>query len=315
MLCSVACRFLCLLPTKRLNLMLEHNHPTPVKPQRVVILGASGFVARDLVRHLNDQLIDYRAIGSDEIDLLHPACVSLLQAAVRKGDALVITACLTPDKGRDVGTLMKNLAMAQHLAAFIEVAALSQVIHISSNAVYDDRDSPIREASKREPTDLYSLMHIARERIMGFATAKSETPLCLLCPCAIYGAEDTHNSYGPNRFFRTAIKDRKITLFGRGEETRDHVYIKDVTRLIGHCLTHRSEGTLNAVSGASYAFWEVAAKVAHLCGPGVRIEHLPQGGPVTHQSFDVADRIKAFPKFAPITLDDSFAEVFRQIGG
>ena len=47
--------------------MLEHNHPTPVKPQRVVILGASGFVARDLVRHLKGQQIDHRAIGSDEI--------------------------------------------------------------------------------------------------------------------------------------------------------------------------------------------------------------------------------------------------------
>ena len=52
--------------------MLDHNHPTPVKPQRVVILGASGFVARDLVRHLKDQQIDYRALGWGSRDRHRP---------------------------------------------------------------------------------------------------------------------------------------------------------------------------------------------------------------------------------------------------
>jgi nucleoside-diphosphate-sugar epimerase len=173
----------------------------------------------------------------------------------------------------------------------------------------------IRETSVRQPTDLYSLMHIAREQMLAFATAKTKTPLCLFCPCAIYGAGDTHNSYGPNRFLRSAIKDRTIRLFGRGEETRDHIYIEDISRLVTLCLLHRSSGIVNAVCGDAVTFEVVAAKVAKLAGPDVKIEYLPRGGPVTHRHFDVTERIRAFPEFKPTPLAQGLAECFRQLTG
>lgn len=293
--------------------MLQHRHSSPVKPQRAVILGASGFVASNLARHLNEQQIKHRAIGSNEIDLLQPQSVSELQAAIYDGDALVITSGLTPDKGRDIGTLMNNLKMAQNLATFIETAPLSQVIYISSDSVYDGNVLPIRESSTRQPRDLYSLMHIAREQIMKFATAKQKTPLCIFCPSAIYGAGDTHNSYGPNRFFRTALSERKITLFGNGEEMRDHIFIDDVVHLIELCLQHRTEGVINAVSGTTVTFHELASKIAELCEPNVRIENHLRDSPVSHRNFDVNERTKAFPSFIPTPLDDGLAKTFLEL--
>lgn len=295
--------------------MLHHHQSSPAKPSRVLILGASGFVARDLVRYLTREQIEYRAIGSNEIDLLRPESVGQLQAEIRKDDAVVVTSGLTPEKGKDVQTLMKNLAMGQHVAAALESSPCAQVIYISSDAVYDWRDNLIRETSVRQPTDLYSLMHIAREQMLAFATAKTKTPLCLFCPCAIYGAGDTHNSYGPNRFLRSAIKDRTIRLFGRGEETRDHIYIEDISRLVTLCLLHRSSGIVNAVCGDAVTFDVVAAKVAKLAGPDVKIEYLPRGGPITHRHFDVTERIRAFPEFSPTPLAQGLAECFRQLTG
>jgi UDP-glucose 4-epimerase len=293
--------------------MLQHRHSSPVKPQRAVILGASGFVASNLARHLNEQQIKHRAIGSNEIDLLQPQSVSELQTAICDGDALVITSGLTPDKGRDIGTLMNNLKMAQNLATFIETALLSQVIYISSDSVYDGNVLPIRESSTRQPRDLYSLMHIAREQILKFATAKQNTPLCIFCPSAIYGAGDTHNSYGPNRFFRTALSERKITLFGNGEEMRDHIFIDDVVQLIELCLQHRTEGVINAVSGTTVTFHELASKIAGLCNYDVRIESQARHSQVAHRHFDVTERIKAFPSFIPTPLDDGLAKTFLEL--
>jgi UDP-glucose 4-epimerase len=295
--------------------MLTHHQVNPAKPSRVVILGSSGFVARDLVRHLASEQIEHRAIGSKEIDLLEPESVGRLQSEIRKDDALVITSGLTPEKGKDVPTLMKNLTMGQHLAAALENAACAQVIYISSDGVYDWRDSLIRETSVRQPTDLYSLMHIAREQMLAFATAKTNTPLCLFCPCAIYGAGDTHNSYGPNRFLRSAIKERTIRLFGHGEETRDHVYIRDISRLIILCLLRRSSGIINAVSGEAVTFDAVATAIAALAGTDVKVEYLPRGGPITHRHFDVTERIRAFPEFKPTPLAEGLAECFRQLTG
>lgn len=295
--------------------MLHHHETQPTKPKRVLVLGSSGFVARDLVRHLAREQIEHRAIASSEIDLLRPESVTQVQAEIREEDALVVTSGLTPDKGKDVETLMKNLRMGQHLAAALENTPCRQVIYISSDAVYDWRESLIRETSPRQPADLYSLMHVAREQILSFVLGKAKVPLCLFCPCAIYGAGDTHNSYGPNRFLRSAIKDRKITLFGNGEETRDHIYIEDISRLITLCLLHRSAGIINAVSGEAVTFHDVAVQIQKLCGPDVKMECLPRGGPITHRHFDVTERVRAFPEFIPSSLGAGLAECFRQLTG
>lgn len=293
--------------------MLHHHHSTPVHPRRVVILGASGFVSRDLARHLLRQGLEHRAVGSVEIDLIQPASAGQLREAIREDDALVITSGLTPDKGRDIATLMKNLAMAQNIASFLETGRCSHVVYISSDAVYDGGESLLRETSSCRPSDLYSLMHLAREQILAFATAKSKTPLCIVRPCAIYGAGDTHNSYGPNRFFRAALKDRKVSLFGNGEEMRDHIYVEDVSRLVGLCLMHRSAGIVNAVSGTAISFGELARRIAGCCGPDVTLEFLPRNSPVTHRHFDVTERIRAFPSFVPTPLDQGLAETFGQL--
>lgn len=296
-----------------MTIMLEHRHTTPQKPRRVVVLGASGFIARDLRRELAKREIEHRAIASDEIDLLKPESVGQLEMTLSENDALVITSCLTPDKGKDVATLMKNLTMARHVCQLLERIRCAHIIYISSDAVYDWRESLIRESSVRQASDLYSLMHIAREQMLTFAAAKSKIPLCLFCPCAIYGACDTHNSYGPNRFFRTAMKDRTITLFGGGEETRDHIYIEDVSRLLDFCLRHRSAGIINAVSGKAVTFHEVASRIAKLVGPDVKIECLPRGGPITHRHFDVTERIKAFPSFSATPLENGLAASFLRL--
>ena len=293
--------------------MLKHHHSSPAKPERVLILGASGFIARDLARHLAEEKIEYRAIASSEIDFLQPQSVAQLQSAISQGDALVMTSGITPNKGRDVGTLMKNLTMAQHVAAALEAAPCAHLVYISSDAVYDWRENLIRETSVRQPIELYGLTHVVREQILTLAAAKAKIPLCIFCPCAIYGASDTHNSYGPNRFLRGAIKDRTIALFGRGEETRDHIFIEDVSRLIALCLLHRSAGTINAVSGKAVTFHEVALKIAQLAGPDVRIEYLPRNAPITHRQFDVTERLKAFPFFAPTPLEEGLAASFLRL--
>ena len=293
--------------------MFQHHWATPTKPERVLILGASGFVARDLARHLAREKMEYRAVSSSEIDLLQPGSVAQLPSVMKAGDAVVFTSGITPDKGKDVETLMKNLTMAQHVAAALEAAKCAHLIYISSDAVYDWHDGLIRETSVRHSSDLYGLMHIAREKILTFAAAQAKIPFCIFCPCAIYGAGDTHNSYGPNRFLRSAIKDRTITLFGRGEETRDHIYIEDVSRLITLCLMHRSAGTINAANGQAITFGELASMIAGLAGPEVKITCLPRQTPVTHRHFDVTERLTAFPSFIPTPLSEGLKASFGQL--
>ena len=293
--------------------MLTHKNESHVKPSRVVILGAGGFLAPELARLLAADGVSVRAIGSKEIDLIAEGAAEKLAGEIREGDVVVMAAALTPDKGRDIATLMKNLRMGEQVCAALGKVKPAQFVYISSDGVYDARfSSLLNEDSTCEPADLYCLMHVAREKMLDQTCRAAGIPLVIVRPCAIYGPGDTHNSYGPNRFVRTAQKDGKITLFGGGEEKRHHVYVSDVAEVIRLCILHGSTGIINAVTGEAVAFGEVAERIAALTG--AKVERLPRGAGsvITHRHFDTSALAKAFPDFKATPLETGLQ---RTIGG
>ena len=293
--------------------MIKHHHVSPKKPNRVVILGATGFVARDLAGHLAGLGIETLAVGSAQVNLLEPESVAKLKDLIRPEDSLVITSALTPEKGKDVRTFMKNLTMVSHVCAFFENTRCAHVIYLSSDAVYDDSSPLVRETTPRTGLGLYGIMHVAREEMLQFALGTAKIPLCIVRPCAIYGGGDTHNSYGPNRFLRTAIYNRKITLFGNGEEQRDHVCVRDVSRFLILCLQHQTEGAINCVSGVAISFHTLAQNIIAFCTHPVELECLPRAAPVSHRHFDVSLRLREFPAFRCTPLETGLAETFSEL--
>lgn len=265
--------------------MLSHRNPDPQKPGRVLILGARGFISRHLQNWCAAQGIDCLPVGSNEIDLTDTANAPRLARLVQPGDAVVMGSILTPDKGRDYAALMRNLRMAETVCLALERSPCAHFVYLSSDAVYDAHQIPLDEDSTREPTDMYALAHIAREMMLGTLLNAKGIPLCILRLTAIYGPGDTHSSYGPNRFTRSALKDGRIELFGRGEEHRSHVYIEDAVKLIGLALLHQSAGTLNVAICPTVSFMTVAKQVIRLTSKPVRIEYLPRTVPITHRPY------------------------------
>lgn len=293
--------------------MIKHHFSASVKPARVVIFGAGGFVARDLTAHLSTVGIDHLAVGSSRIDLAAPDADAQIKSILRPDDVLVVTSALTPDRGKDVRTFMKNLAMASSICAAVETSQCAQVVYLSSDSVYDEQATLIRESTPRSPSNLYGMMHAAREQMLQTALARQKIPLCLVRPSAIYGAGDTHNAYGPNRFLRSAVAQRTIALFGNGEEQRDHIYIKDVSRFLELCVTRRTEGAVNLVTGTAASFRHVAECVSGIVPGQVQFEPLPRSGPITHRHFDVSERVAAFPEFQTTPLERGLEAMHREI--
>jgi UDP-glucose 4-epimerase len=284
--------------------MLEHTQTPPRAPERVVVLGASGFVAGALIVHLERKGTPVRAIGRTEIDLTAQGAGDSLGEELRDGDALVFLSAVTPDKGRGTDAFLANVQMGAAVCAAIAVKPLRHVVYVSSDAVYPFTGGATSEESCAEPTDLYGAAHLAREIMVRDA---AKCPVAILRPTMIYGAGDTHNSYGANRFRRMARKDGRIVLFGEGEETRDHMPIGDVVALIDLVLEHWSSGTLNLVSGRSVSFGDLARMVAAHFSPPVEIAALPRQVPITYRKFDAAAIARAFPQFRPTPLEVGLA--------
>ncbi len=284
--------------------MLQHHNATPTKPARVVVLGSRGFIGRHLIAHLKDEAISALAVGSDQIDLTGADAGERLAAVLRADDAVVMLNAITPDKGRDIDTMMRNLAMAHAVCVALAKQPVAHMVYVSSDAVYPFTAGLVSENSPAAPIDLYGSMHRTRE-IMFESTVKA--PLAIVRPTLVYGADDSHNSYGPNRFRRQAAKDGKITLGGEGEETRDHIAVQDLVRLIGVIVSHRSAGKLNLATGRSVSFQELARLVAAQFDRPVEIVFTPRGSPVTHRTFDVTACRKAFPTFVFTPLRDGLS--------
>jgi nucleoside-diphosphate-sugar epimerase len=196
--------------------------------------------------------------------------------------------------------LMQNLRMGEAVCAALAAVTVSHVLYISSDAVYADDANPVTEESYCAPSTLHGMMHAARELMLKSATG---APVAMLRPTLVYGAADPHNGYGPNRFRRQAERREPITIFGEGEERRDHVLVEDVAELALLMLRHRSRGALNAVTGVSTSFHDIAQMVARQFGATVK--SVPRPGPrphLLHRFFDVTQCIKAFPLFRPTAL-------------
>lgn len=282
--------------------MLKHQNQNPEKPNRVFILGINGFVGSHLANELRSHGIEVAGASSKEIDLLSPDSVKKLKDQLKPTDAVVFISALAPSRGRDAATLVKNMVMADHFSRHLSENTLSQLVFVSSDAVYDDSLDQLSEDSAAAPGSLHGHMCRGRELILSQAAQASRTPLAIVRPVAIYGAGDPHNGYGPNRFIRSAISESKITLFGEGEEKRDHVHVGDVAAFIRMVLEHRSEGVVNLATGHSVSFGEIAREVMTQLGKEVELDCRPRANPITHKHFDTTQAAQAFPEFRFVSL-------------
>jgi UDP-glucose 4-epimerase len=286
--------------------MLEHLHRKPFKPPRVVVVGAGGFVGGAIARQLARDGVPVHGLTRKKVDLLADGAAARLAAELHADDSVAFVSALAP--ARTAALLLQNLRMAEAVGQAVAAQPVAHVVYISSDAVYADDANPVTERSCCQPSTLHGMMHAARELML---KTEVKAPLAVLRPSLLYGARDPHNGYGPNRFRRLAEKGETITLFGEGEEQRDHILIDDVARLAALVFAHRSRGVLNVATGTSTSFREVAQKVVSLAGGRSEIRGTPRQNPITHRHFDITDCLKAFPQFRYTPLNEGLARAMQ----
>jgi UDP-glucose 4-epimerase len=293
--------------------MLTHLLSPPNRPPRAVVLGAAGFVGAASVRHLHALGIETLALSRAELDLVGPGAADALRKRLCPDDTLVFTSARAPCK--DAAMLIENVRMAEAVCTAITGIPLGHLVYVSSDAVYRDSSEPLTEASCAEPASPHGAMHLAREILI---RAAFSGPLGIIRPTLIYGSDDPHNGYGPNRFRRLAAGGKGIALFGEGEERRDHVCVEDVAELLARMVLRRSAGVLNAVSGKVASFRELAEFTALQFSPRVAINGSPRMGPMPHNGFrpfDASGILNAFPDFQITPWRDGISAICQAKAG
>tara|TARA_B100000989_G_C19527916_1_gene467936 strand:- start:1914 stop:2753 length:840 start_codon:yes stop_codon:yes gene_type:complete len=225
---------------------------------KTIILGQKGFVAKSLINFLKEKNIDHSSIGKNQINFLYSDSINKLKNKIRKLDNfnLIIISAIAPAK--NIYDYEKNITILSNIIKSINLNKIRKIVYLSSDAVYSDTKNKISENSETKPSSIHGIMHLHRENLLKIFIPNKK--LLILRPTLIYGRNDTHNSYGPNRFMRLAIKNKDIKLFGRGEELRDHIHISDVVKIIYLSLKSNKFGIYNVVTGKIISFNKLAEK-------------------------------------------------------
>jgi nucleoside-diphosphate-sugar epimerase len=291
--------------------MLTLHSSQPITPERVVIMGA-GFVGRASGAALEAAGVTVVALSRKDVDLLAADGATRLASHLTPATTLIVTSALAPVKNTPM--LLDNLRMMQAVIEAVQARPVAHLVYISSDAVYADSDQPMTEASPAEPGSLHGVMHLAREVMLKNELAA--VPQAFVRPTLIFGPGDPHNGYGPNRFIRLAKAGQGITLFGEGEERRDHVFIDDVAEIVRGCVRHRAVGVVNAVSGTVTSFRDIAEMAAARFEPRVSVIGTPRVGAMPHngyRAFDAGLLARSFPDLEMTPLASGLARTSRSV--
>ncbi len=271
---------------------------------KTIIIGSTGFLGKNYINLLKKNNIEYCALNSKNFNLINTidkeTSKNLNEA---KNSTIIFFSALTPDKGKDIKTYNLNIKIAENFLNIYENENQNHVIYISSDAVYPLSIENITIDTLPSPTDLYSSMHLTREIMF---KEKYSDNLTIIRPTLIFGYGDTHNSYGPNRFFNQLMSDKEITIFGDGLDIRDHLYINDFCYLLNKVVKDKMYGIFNFASGNSISYYELANLFKNLF-PEISIKKIPVNNKKTQRFFNVKKFLNEI-NFKFSNLEDSIIE-------
>jgi UDP-glucose 4-epimerase len=254
----------------------------------VVLLGATGFLGQAIGAALSEASSEVHGFSSKTLDLTDRAAFGVLDGLAGPETTLIFASAVTPDKGRTVDALDANLQMVMNVGRYLEGHPFRKVVYVGSDAVYPMGDEVVTEASAVEPADFYALAKYAGERVLANVCGAAKMPLVIVRPTGVYGAGDTHNSYGPNRFISQIQQDRKVSMFGEGDDVRDHVYVDDVAAAVVGLAASDATGLFNVASGESRTFGSIVEQLQTLSPVEIEVVKLPKSGGTSRRDFDIS---------------------------
>jgi len=229
--------------------LAQNTFKFPKNPDRVLVFGKSGTISNKFRQLIRKSKMNIKFFSSDNINLCCSKSSKKLLKLITKNDVIVFISAIAPAK--TYSDFLANVSMATNFCTYVDENKVSQFIYISSDAVYSDSKKTLTESSNTNPNNIHGMMHVTRENIF---KNKFSNKLLIIRPTLIYSETDTHNGYGPNMFIRYVKNNKKIKIFGKGEELRDHLYIDDLILVIISSIRLKSFGIINVSSGKLISF-------------------------------------------------------------
>ncbi|MEQ8505312.1 MAG: NAD(P)-dependent oxidoreductase [Rhodospirillales bacterium] len=274
-----------------------------------VVVGAGGFIGREITHVLGDLALPFR---SADVDLRDGAAVRQIIGPVLTGNAFIYSAGIHRQRGDDFAVLMDNLQMVENMIAAIESAPPRSVVFLSSVEVYGAPETlPVTEQTPLMPTYRYAVGKIACELLLSRHCRQAGIPLAILRLPGVYGAGDNGVSI-VGRLVSAASGGQPFTLMGDGNTRRDYIHVSDVARAAVQLADEGIDGTLNLATGDDRSLNDLIDLVSSHIG-SCRITRAAPAPGDFNLSFDVTAMNRILPGFSPIRIEDGIGNYAESV--
>jgi UDP-glucose 4-epimerase len=317
---------------------------------RLVVTGGCGFIGRNLIASARERGVQIRVIDdlsagtSDDLAFLGPVTrlgpaadaeawsegIQILKADVRdlaamervcrQADAVVHLAASTgiADSLQDpVGHAAANVLGTVVVLEACRRQGVGACVVASSGAAVGEATPPMREDLLPKPVSPYGASKLAGEAFGQTYRSAFGLGAVALRFSNVYGPHSGHKTSVVARFIATILDGGPLTIYGDGRQTRDFLFVRDLTAAVWAALGpgRPPHGVYQIGSGVETSINDLMARLTDLAqarlGRRPRVEHQPARGGEVARNFADPARARRELGWAPSTpLDRGLAETF-----
>ena len=298
------------------------------KRESVLVTGGCGFIGSNLVARLLES--DYRVRVLDDLSVGEreniPTNVDLIVGDIRD-ESLVSEAVI-------------GVKVVIHLAAHtsvvgsieqpkldfdVNVRGIFNLIHrsietnveklvfASSNAAVGKQEPPIAETVVPAPLSPYGASKLASEAICSAFSGSYGLQTISLRFANVYGPRSNHKGSVIAEFFRRALDNQQITIYGDGNQTRDFIYVDDICQAIMLAIESDSAtGVFQIGTGSETKIIDLARRIREIASSESNIVFdQPRRGEII-KNYSCIEKAKQVLGFEPRTeLDGGLAKTYE----
>jgi UDP-glucose 4-epimerase len=202
------------------------------------------------------------------------------------------------------------------LEAAKDAANLKRFVYASTSSVYGNAETmPTPETIYPQPVSPYGISKLATERMCLLYHHNFGVPVTALRYFSVYGPRQRPDM-AFHKFFRAAIYDETISIYGDGKQSRDFTYVKDVVaaNLAAGVVEAAVGEVFNIGGGSRVMLADVLEQMETIIGRPMRKEFVATArGDARHTSADVSKAKNILDYNPQVSLKAGLTEEWKWI--
>ena len=202
------------------------------------------------------------------------------------------------------------------LEAAKETKSLKKFVFASTSSVYGNAETmPTPETICPQPVSPYGITKLAAERLCWLYQQNFGVPVTALRYFTVYGPRQRPDM-AFHKFFKAAIADEAISIYGDGQQTRDFTFVSDIVaaNLLAGEVPEAIGEVFNIGGGCRVILADVLETMEQIMGQPLRKNYVDRArGDARHTSADISKAKKILGYQPKVSLAEGLAKEWEWI--